>query len=271
MRPLVRESPPALARLQARTELLIPGDEAGLDQAVDRAIRTLELPVVPRNRRSLWSLCTTTGRSACASHSSINPTESELVARVPGIGEAVVDALDGQVIHAHAGGLDACASRAARCACSNLEPSAEASADALNSHEARPRTLAMLLEINPTNPEPRKIRRAVDALEAGEIIAYPTDTVYGLGCDLFNKKAIDRLYSIKGMLRSQNLAFVCRDLGDVARYAVMHDHVYRVLKQYLPGPYCFILEVDARGAESDSVPAQDGRRSHPQSSRSRSR
>jgi tRNA threonylcarbamoyl adenosine modification protein (Sua5/YciO/YrdC/YwlC family) len=100
----------------------------------------------------------------------------------------------------------------------------------------------MLLEINPTNPEPRKIRRAVDALESGEIIAYPTDTVYGLGCDLFNKKAIDRLYSLKGMLRSQNLAFVCRDLGDVARYAVMHDHVYRVLKQYLPGPYCFILE-----------------------------
>jgi len=103
-------------------------------------------------------------------------------------------------------------------------------------------SVAMLLEVNPINPEPRKIKRAVDALESGEIIAYPTDTVYGLGCDLFNKKAIDRLYSIKGMQRSQNLAFVCRDLGDVARYAVMHDHVYRVLKQYLPGPYCFILE-----------------------------
>jgi tRNA threonylcarbamoyl adenosine modification protein (Sua5/YciO/YrdC/YwlC family) len=100
----------------------------------------------------------------------------------------------------------------------------------------------MLLEINPTHPEPRKIQRAVAALEAGEIIAYPTDTVYGLGCDLFNRKAIDRLYAIKGMDRAQNLAFVCRDLGDVARYAVMHDHVYRVLKQYLPGPYCFILE-----------------------------
>ena len=73
----------------------------------------------------------------------------------------------------------------------------------------------MLLEINPKSPEPRKIRRAVDALEAGEVIAYPTDTVYGLGCDLANKKAVDRLYQIKGMERSQMLAFVCRDLGEV--------------------------------------------------------
>lgn len=100
----------------------------------------------------------------------------------------------------------------------------------------------MLLEVNPENPEPRKIRRAVDALEAGEVIAYPTDTVYGLGCDLFNKKAVDRLYQIKGMDRAQKLAFVCRDIGDIARYAVMHDSVYRILKQYLPGPYCFILD-----------------------------
>ena len=101
---------------------------------------------------------------------------------------------------------------------------------------------AMLLEINPATPEPRKVRRAVDALEAGEVIAYPTDTVYGLGCDLFNKKAIDRLYQIKGLDREQNLAFVCKDLGDIARWAVMHDAVYRILKQFLPGPYCFILE-----------------------------
>ena len=100
----------------------------------------------------------------------------------------------------------------------------------------------MLLEINPENPEPRKIRRAVDALQSGEVIAYPTDTCYGLGCDLGNKKAIDRLYQIKGMDRSQMLAFVCTDIGDVAKYAVMHDRVYRTLKQFLPGPYCFLLE-----------------------------
>lgn len=100
----------------------------------------------------------------------------------------------------------------------------------------------MLLEINAQSPEPRKIRRAVEALEAGEVIAYPTDTVYGLGCDLFNKKAIDRLYQIRGLDADKKLAFVCADIADVARYAVMHDAVYRVLKEYFPGPYCFILE-----------------------------
>lgn len=100
----------------------------------------------------------------------------------------------------------------------------------------------MLLEINPYHPEPRKIRQAVDALEAGEVIAYPTDTVYGLGCDLFNKKAVEHLYRIKGMDKGQKLAFVCQDLSDVSRYAVMHDRVYRVMKEFLPGPYCFILE-----------------------------
>lgn len=100
----------------------------------------------------------------------------------------------------------------------------------------------MLLEVNPNNPEPRKIRRAVDALEAGEVIAYPTDTVYGLGCDLFNKKAVENLYRIKGADKSQKLAFVCQDLTDVSKYAVMYDHVYRTLKEFLPGPYVFILE-----------------------------
>ncbi len=100
----------------------------------------------------------------------------------------------------------------------------------------------MLIEINAENPEPRKIQRAVDVLERGGVIAYPTDTCYGLGCDLTNKKAIDQLYKIKGMPRTQQLSFICRDLGDVARYAVLHDYEYRITKQYLPGPYCFILE-----------------------------
>ncbi len=100
----------------------------------------------------------------------------------------------------------------------------------------------MLLAINPDHPEPRKIRRAVDALEAGGVIAYPTDTVYGLGCDLTNKHAIDRLYAIKGMDRSHPLAFVCPDLGDIARYAIVENQVYRVLRRFLPGPYWFILE-----------------------------
>lgn len=100
----------------------------------------------------------------------------------------------------------------------------------------------MLVEINPNHPEPRKIRRAVDALESGKVIGYPTDTVYGLGCDLFNKKAIDRLGQIKPMPKDKRLAFVCPDLGEAAKYVVLDDYAYRILKKYLPGPYCFILE-----------------------------
>jgi tRNA threonylcarbamoyl adenosine modification protein (Sua5/YciO/YrdC/YwlC family) len=100
----------------------------------------------------------------------------------------------------------------------------------------------MLLAINPNHPEPRKIQRAVEALEGGQVIGYPTDTVYGLGCDLMNKKAIDRLYQIKQMDRSQLLSFVCPDIGNVARYAIVDDATFRLLKRYLPGPYTFILE-----------------------------
>src|SRR5579859_6257530 len=100
----------------------------------------------------------------------------------------------------------------------------------------------MLLSVNPNYPEPRKIRRAVDALEAGEVIGYPTDTVYGLGCDLFNKKAIERLYRIKQMDQTQKLSFICPDISNVARYAIVEDPTFRVLRRYLPGPYTFILE-----------------------------
>lgn len=100
----------------------------------------------------------------------------------------------------------------------------------------------MLVDINPDHPEPRKVRRAVDAVLAGEVIGYPTDTVYGLGCDISNKRAIDRLYTIKGMDRNQPLAFLCPDLSEIAKYAIVDNQIYRVLRRFLPGPYCFILE-----------------------------
>lgn len=100
----------------------------------------------------------------------------------------------------------------------------------------------MLLEINAEHPEPRKVKRAVEALEAGEVIGYPTDTVYGLGCDIASKKASDRLYQIKGMDRSHPLAVICPDLSEIARYAVVDNQTYRLLKRFLPGPYCFVLE-----------------------------
>ena len=99
----------------------------------------------------------------------------------------------------------------------------------------------MLLAINPVHPEPRKIQRAIQILGGGGIIAYPTDTVYGLGCDIGNKQAIERLYQLKGMPKDHPLAFICPDLSDIARYAVVENTVYRVLKRFLPGPYCFIL------------------------------
>jgi tRNA threonylcarbamoyl adenosine modification protein (Sua5/YciO/YrdC/YwlC family) len=100
----------------------------------------------------------------------------------------------------------------------------------------------MLIQVNPLHPEPRKIQRAVDALIAGEVIGYPTDTVYGLGCDISSKKAADRLYQIKGMDRAHPLAFLCPDLSEIAKYAIVGNQIYRVLRRFLPGPYCFILE-----------------------------
>src|SRR6185437_12512741 len=101
---------------------------------------------------------------------------------------------------------------------------------------------SMLIEVNPDHPEPRKIARAVEALVAGEVIAYPTDTVYGLGADIASKKAADRLYQLKGMDRAHPLAFICPDLSEIAKYAVVDNQIYRVLRRFLPGPYCFILE-----------------------------
>jgi tRNA threonylcarbamoyl adenosine modification protein (Sua5/YciO/YrdC/YwlC family) len=99
----------------------------------------------------------------------------------------------------------------------------------------------VLLDINPEHPEPRKIARAVQLLEQGEIIGYPTDTVYGLGCDILNKQAIERIYLLKGMRKDKALAFICPDLSDISRYAIVENNTYRLLRRFLPGPYTFIL------------------------------
>jgi tRNA threonylcarbamoyl adenosine modification protein (Sua5/YciO/YrdC/YwlC family) len=99
----------------------------------------------------------------------------------------------------------------------------------------------MLIHINAKHPEPRKIAQAVAALERGSVIAYPTDSVYGLGTDLLSKRGIEQLYRMKGMRADQLLSFVCPDLGDIARYAIVGDSAYRVMRRLLPGPYTFIL------------------------------
>jgi tRNA threonylcarbamoyl adenosine modification protein (Sua5/YciO/YrdC/YwlC family) len=100
----------------------------------------------------------------------------------------------------------------------------------------------MLLHVHAQHPEPRKIAQAVTALERGEVIAYPTDSVYGLGCDSLSKQGIEALYRMKGLRRDHLLSIVCPDLSDIAHYAFVHDAAYRVMKRLLPGPYTFILQ-----------------------------
>lgn len=99
----------------------------------------------------------------------------------------------------------------------------------------------MRIEVNPQHPEPRKIQRAADALNAGDVIVYPTDSVYAIGCALGHKRSIDRIYHLTGKNESQPLALVCTDLSDIAKYAVVENTHYRLLKRLLPGPYTFVL------------------------------
>ncbi|MDA8126005.1 MAG: L-threonylcarbamoyladenylate synthase [Deltaproteobacteria bacterium] len=100
----------------------------------------------------------------------------------------------------------------------------------------------MLVSINNQNPQMRLIRRAVETLKDGGIIIYPTDTVYGMGCDLFNKRGIERIYEIQRRDRKQPLSFICADLKDISQYARVSDEAYKIMKRLLPGPYTFILE-----------------------------
>lgn len=101
----------------------------------------------------------------------------------------------------------------------------------------------MLLHIHPDNPQPRNIRSAVSTLSKGGVIIYPTDTIYGLGCDIFQHKAVERICRIKNIdPQKAQLSFVCADLSDLSQYTKsISTPLYRLLKSYLPGPYTFIL------------------------------
>src|SRR6478735_8758833 len=103
---------------------------------------------------------------------------------------------------------------------------------------------AEFLKIHPQNPEMRKINRVVEVLRAGGIIIYPTDTVYGIGCDLMNRKAIERLCRIMDIKPNKlDLSFICTDLSQVSEYVKQVDTpVFKVLRKSLPGPFTFILE-----------------------------
>jgi tRNA threonylcarbamoyl adenosine modification protein (Sua5/YciO/YrdC/YwlC family) len=101
----------------------------------------------------------------------------------------------------------------------------------------------MLLHIHQDNPNPRHIKTVVDCLLSGGVIIYPTDTIYGLGCDIFQPKAVERIARIKQVDPAKaQLSFICNDLSDLSKYCKTTDTpLYRLLKSHLPGPYTFIL------------------------------
>ena len=107
---------------------------------------------------------------------------------------------------------------------------------------------AELVRIHPLNPEGRKIQRTIEILKRGGIIIYPTDTIYGIGCDLMNRKAIERLCHVMDIKPHKlDLSFICNDLSHISEYVKRIDTpVFKILKKALPGPYTFILESSSK-------------------------
>ena len=100
----------------------------------------------------------------------------------------------------------------------------------------------MLVTINPDNPQMRLITRVCEVLDQGGLIAYPTDTFYGIGCDLLNKKGIQLIHRLKNRPMKQPFSFICDSLKEISRYAQVTNYAYKHMKKYIPGPYTFILE-----------------------------
>jgi tRNA threonylcarbamoyl adenosine modification protein (Sua5/YciO/YrdC/YwlC family) len=100
----------------------------------------------------------------------------------------------------------------------------------------------MLIKINDRNPQERLIRMVAESLKKGDIIAYPTDTYYGIGCDIMNKKAIEKIYLLKQRNKNKPFSFICSGLKNISNYAKVSNYAYKTMKRLLPGPYTFILE-----------------------------
>jgi tRNA threonylcarbamoyl adenosine modification protein (Sua5/YciO/YrdC/YwlC family) len=100
----------------------------------------------------------------------------------------------------------------------------------------------LVLSINPNNPQQRLINRVGEVLDSGGLIAYPTDTFYGIGCDLYNKKGIQLIYRLKTRPLKKPFSFVCDSLKEISRYALVSNYAYKTMKRLLPGPYTFVLE-----------------------------
>ncbi len=104
----------------------------------------------------------------------------------------------------------------------------------------------MLIKIHPKNPSPHKIKTVVECLYEGGIIIYPTDTVYGLGCDIFKSKAVEKIALIKGIKKEKaNFSFICHDLSQLSDYTKpISNEIYKLMKTSLPGPFTFILNAN---------------------------
>jgi tRNA threonylcarbamoyl adenosine modification protein (Sua5/YciO/YrdC/YwlC family) len=100
----------------------------------------------------------------------------------------------------------------------------------------------LVLSINPDNPQQRLINRVCEVLERGGLIGYPTDTFYGIGCDLYNKRGIQLIYRLKNRPLTKPFSFICDGLKEISRYAIVSNYAYKTMKRLLPGPYTFILE-----------------------------
>lgn len=101
---------------------------------------------------------------------------------------------------------------------------------------------SMLIRIYPENPNPREIDKVVQFLRDGGLIVYPTDTIYGLGCDIFHTKAVEKICRYKGIdVRKANLSFICYDLSHISEYAKVNNDTFKLMKKNLPGPFTFIL------------------------------
>jgi len=105
-----------------------------------------------------------------------------------------------------------------------------------------PNKKTVALSVNPENPQQRHINRVSDVLAQGGLIAYPTDTFYGIGCDLYNKRGIQLIYRLKKRPLTKPFSFICDSLKEISRYAVVSNYAYKTMKRLLPGPYTFILE-----------------------------
>ena len=101
--------------------------------------------------------------------------------------------------------------------------------------------MSQFFQIHPENPQARLVRQAVDIIQQGGVVAYPTDSAYALGCDLGNKAAADRIRQIRRLNDKHNFTLMCRDLSDISTYAKLDNWQYRQIKAHTPGPYTFIL------------------------------